>query len=301
VAAQWLRPLPNGKLVSALGFGCSSLWAKPEFGEVDAQAILRSAVADGINHFDTSPSYGLGTGEQRLGRFLAEHGRDGLVISTKVGNNVFDDKVRHGFSRELMVRSFDASLKRLGVDRVDLLYLHGPSLAELDNPDVVQFFEAQKQAGRITYAGVESQSAEVIARVADTPFDAVMAHFNVAQKALADDIRRLCNAGKIVMSGTTLAQMKFDIRRFLPTNRHALWYLLRMAKNDPLFWWRAPALARQLRASGKTPRQAAIEFVVTHPHITSGLFGSANAEHVAANARTGRELAKGVGRDQPPG
>ncbi len=65
-----MKALPNGKPVSALGFGCSSIWAKPSFSEQAARTILEVAVESGINHFDTSPSYGSGEGERRLADFL---------------------------------------------------------------------------------------------------------------------------------------------------------------------------------------------------------------------------------------
>jgi D-threo-aldose 1-dehydrogenase len=285
----WMRALPDGKPVSALGFGCSSLWAKPGFDEDRAQRVLQAALDGGINHFDTSPSYGEGVGEERLGRFLKNRDAGALVISTKVGNNLVDGHIQRGFTRDLMQRSFEGSLRRLGVERVDMLYLHGPSLAELESDDVQRFFEDQKKAGRIGFSGVESGAWAVIERAGDTAIDAVMPHFNVSHPSLAPGLARLHARGKIVMTGTVLAQMKFDLKTFAPTSGKSLWYLLRMAKNDPLFWWHGPRLARQLRMAGRSPREAAIAFVLDHPFVTSGLFGSSNPDHVAANALTGHQ------------
>jgi len=290
MTVSWMRKLPNGKSISALGFGCSSLWAKPEFDERRARDVLEVALSNGITHFDTSPSYGHGLAEERLGRFLQAHKPAELVISTKVGNNLVDGQMVRGFTRDLMERSFEGSLKRLGVDRVDILYLHGPSPTELASDDVRRFFSDKKAAGRISYAGAESRLPDVIARIGETDIDAVMPHFNVGHQSIGPDLTRLHAMGKFIISGTVLAQMKFDLRTFVPTNRNSLWYLLRMAKNDPLFWWRGPALARNLRQQGRTPREAAIAFVATHPAVTSGLFGSSNAEHVAQNAITGQQV-----------
>ena len=64
---RWWRSLPDGKRISALGFGCSSLWARPRFAEEDAAAILDTLWTEEVNHFDTGPSYGNGLGERRLG------------------------------------------------------------------------------------------------------------------------------------------------------------------------------------------------------------------------------------------
>ena len=66
------RALPNGKLISPLGFGCSSHWSKPNFPADEATAMLKAAFANSINHYDTAPSYA--DGEARLGMFL--RGRD---------------------------------------------------------------------------------------------------------------------------------------------------------------------------------------------------------------------------------
>lgn len=291
----WVRALPDGKPISALGFGCSSLWAKPGFDEARAQAVLETAVAEGVNHFDTSPSYGPALGEERLGRFIAARGARDLVVSTKVGNNLVDGAIRRGFALDDMRRSLDGSLRRLGLDRVDIVYLHGPTVAELMSDNVARFLAEEKAAGRIGFAGVESRSPDVIAAAADAPVDAVMPHYNAGNPAMSELFEPLSRTGKFIVSGTTLAQMAFDLRTFLPTNRRKLWYLLRIAKNDPLFWWRGPRLARALRRSGKSPHEAAIAFVIANPYVISGLFGSSNPDHVAANARAGRRSAAEAG------
>jgi aryl-alcohol dehydrogenase-like predicted oxidoreductase len=290
-----MRTLPDGKAISALGFGCSSLWAKASFDEVRAQEVLEAAILGGISHFDTSPSYGQGLAEQRLGRFLADRDATRLVISTKVGNNLVGDQIERGFSYDAMTASFEGSLKRLGLQRVDVVYLHGPSLAEMTSGDVLRFFEHQKRAGRIGYSGVESRLSEVIAAVGNTPHDAVMPHFHVAHHGMAECLQKLSDAGKIVISGTVLAQMQFDWRTFFPKDRRSTWYLARLLKSDPLFWCKAPRLAKRLQATGLSPREAAIAFVLRHPAVTSGLFGSSNPEHVTANAAAGQALAGSTG------
>ncbi len=108
--------------------------------EAMAQDTLRAAWDGGIRHFDTAPFYGSGLAELRLGRFLAGRPRDDFTLSTKVGrvlepepegqgaDPTFPDRLpfvpRFDYSHDGVMRSFEASLKRLGVDRVDLLLLH---------------------------------------------------------------------------------------------------------------------------------------------------------------------------------
>lgn len=111
-----------------------------EVREADARATLMEAIRIGIRHIDTAPYYGHGLSEARVGRALRAMPRGRVVISTKVGRLIEQDSSRrehlndgfavHGsrtrfdYSRDGVRRSFDASLKRLAVDRVDVLLLH---------------------------------------------------------------------------------------------------------------------------------------------------------------------------------
>lgn len=281
-----MRSLPNGKPISALGFGCASLWSKPWFDEQVAQEILNVVVEEGVNHLDTGPSYGPAYGERRLGAFLSGRDRDALVISTKVGTNFVDGKIVRGFGPELIARSFEDSMRRLGLFHVDILYLHGPDVPDL-NDEVFAFFARLKAEGRITYSGVNSFSPNVLDAAAESPIDAVMLQYNVADFRLVPQIERLSAAGKIIISGTALGRAKFDLSTFLPRNRRAFWYLLRMLRNEPSFLWRGPRLARLLARTHKPAAEAAIQFVTGHPHILSTLFGTSRPDHARENARAG--------------
>lgn len=286
MARDWMRRLPDGKPISALGFGCSSLWAKPGFGEARAQEVLEAAREGGINHFDTAPSYGAGHGERRLGEFLARHGAGDFVVSTKVGGNLIDGQVVRSFDLATVRRSFEGSLERLGVERVDMLYLHGPRAADLTD-ELLRFLEDEKARGRVGYSGMESGDLSIFARMSSTPLDVAMLHYNAVDQSAEPLIQSLVAAGKTIISGTSLAQAKFAFGTFVPRGKNSLWYALRMAKNDPLFWLRGPGAARRLRKLRPSAHAAAIGFVTAHPLITSGLFGSSSPDHVAANAEAG--------------
>jgi D-threo-aldose 1-dehydrogenase len=131
----------RGVRVSPLGFGgapIGNLYAP--VAEADAQAALQEALERGIRYFDTAPFYGHGLSETRMGRALAGRPRDSFVVSTKVGRLITRDESRcdalndgfavqgtravFDYSRGGVQRSFEASLRRLGVDYVDILLLH---------------------------------------------------------------------------------------------------------------------------------------------------------------------------------
>jgi len=125
-----------------LGFGAAPLGNlfRP-VREDEAQAVLEAAWAAGVRYFDTAPLYGLGLSETRINHFLRGKPRAEYLISTKVGRllsavppgmgdgagkwiDVPSRKERFDYSHDGVMRSLEASLERLGLDRVDLLYVH---------------------------------------------------------------------------------------------------------------------------------------------------------------------------------
>ncbi len=136
------RTLSSGVALTELGFGAAQLGNlyRATSDEEAREAIIRAREL-GISYFDTAPHYGLGLSEQRLGSMLQEVPRDDVVVSTKVGRLLEPSPDRQGeldehfvvpathrrvwdFSREGILRSLEASLDRLGLDRIDIVYLH---------------------------------------------------------------------------------------------------------------------------------------------------------------------------------
>ena len=139
------RTTRRGIPLTALGFGTAPLAGLfTPVSDEQAAATLDAAWEAGFRYFDTAPHYGLGLAEQRLGAALAGRPRDEVVVSTKVGrllvpnpggeNRLDDDgfavpavvRRRFDFSRDGVLRSLEESLTRLGLDRVDIVYLHDP-------------------------------------------------------------------------------------------------------------------------------------------------------------------------------
>ncbi len=126
---------------TSLGFGSAPLgnYLRP-LDEAECDATLSAAWDSGVRYFDTAPLYGLGLSEMRVGRLLARRSRKEFIISTKVGrlllpcekdevNGIFfveTPQVRfvYDYSYDGVMRSYEESLKRLGLDRVEILYVH---------------------------------------------------------------------------------------------------------------------------------------------------------------------------------
>jgi D-threo-aldose 1-dehydrogenase len=134
---------PHGRPLAftRLGFGGAPLGNMQRvLSETEAEATVRTAWGGGLRYFDTAPLYGHGLSETRIGRALANAPRADFVISTKVGR-VLEPcaigqeaagiyratpalKTRFDYSRDGVLRSLEASLQRLGLDSVDILYVH---------------------------------------------------------------------------------------------------------------------------------------------------------------------------------
>jgi predicted oxidoreductase len=147
--------------VSRLAFGCAVLgidWNSAEF-TTHAASLIRVAYEHGITFFDLADVYGVGKAEIALGQVLkATPGlRNRIVIQTKCGER-FQEAGTADNSREHITRSVDGSLKRLGIDHVDILLLHFPdSLVEPD--EVARAFDELKRTGKVRYFGVSNHGS----------------------------------------------------------------------------------------------------------------------------------------------
>jgi len=158
----------TGLHVTRLGLGGVALSGAPPStdphqptAEADAVALIQKSLALGVRYLDTAPMYGVGHSEQRYGRALRGVPHDGYVLSTKVGRVL--DPAEPGsarlawsfdFSRAGAIRSFESSLERLGLERVDILFIHDPDdhYAQAVAETVPVLLEL-RAAGRVTAIG----------------------------------------------------------------------------------------------------------------------------------------------------
>ncbi len=142
INAREMRTLPrSGVELTALGLGCSQLGGlyRP-ISSADSEALVDAAWSAGLRYLDTAPYYGYTLSERRVGQSLVAHDRDAFVLSTKVGRLMRPDAgVQPGddgwaeplpfqpvfdYSYAGIMRSYEDSLQRLGVARIDILYVH---------------------------------------------------------------------------------------------------------------------------------------------------------------------------------
>jgi D-threo-aldose 1-dehydrogenase len=153
-----------------LGFGTAPLGNMfRDIPEDEAIATVNAAWDQGIRYFDTAPFYGSGLAEIRLGKVLSTHDRDDYVLSTKVGRIVLDEieqasrdlgeksglfaagrknKVINDYSEDATLRSIEHSLQRMGVDRIDIVWVHDTAQDFYGDEWLGRFEEARKGAFR---------------------------------------------------------------------------------------------------------------------------------------------------------
>ncbi len=159
------RILGNGLQVSALGFGCMGLnfsYGKG-LGTDDAIALIRAAVTHGVTFFDTAEIYGPWTNEQIVGEALAPL-REKVVIATKFGFQIDAGRNAGLNSRPEQIRRVaEASLKRLGIDRIDLFYQHRVD-PDVPIEDVAGTVGELIEAGKVAHFGLSEPASTTLRR-----------------------------------------------------------------------------------------------------------------------------------------
>ncbi|MEU5765454.1 aldo/keto reductase [Streptomyces asoensis] len=281
--------------VSPLAFGAAVIGNLfTEVGEEQAHEALTAAWEQGIRYFDTAPHYGLGLSERRLGAALREHPRSRYTVSTKVGRLLVPaerggDDLADGFavpathrrvwdfSADGVRRSLEASLERLGLDRVDVVYLHDPDdHAEQAFREGYPALEKLRAEGVVGAIGAGMNQAEMLTRfVRDTDVDVVLCagrYTLLDQRAGAGLLPVAAERGvSVVVGGAFNSGLLADPR-----------------PGATFDYARAPAalLERALRLKetagrhGITLRAAALAFCAAHPAVASVLVGARSADEV---------------------
>ena len=267
--------------------------------DADAHAAVAAAWDAGIRYFDTAPHYGLGLSERRLGEALRDRPRAEYVLSSKVGRLLVPNEAPSGedsdgfavpddlrrqwdFSRDGVLRSIEATLERIGTDRLDVVYVHDPDDHWRQAADeAMPALAALRDEGVVGAIGAGmNQSAMLDRFLRETAADVVMLagrYTLLDQGALDDVLPAALEHGKSVVAvgvfnsgllarDRPAAGMKYDYQD-APAHLVA----------------RAQAIAEVCEAHGTTLPAAAMAFPFTHPAVVNVTVGMRTPEQVARN------------------
>ena len=268
----------TGPATSAIGLGCmgmSEFYGQTD--DADALRTLERALDIGVTHFDSADTYGLGHNETLLGRFIAQGGaarREQAMLATKFGivRTAGQYERRIDNSPAYIRQACDASLKRLGVDRIDLYYCHRRDPA-VPIEDVVGAMGELVQAGKVGAIGMSEVSAKTLRRAhAVFPVAAVQSEYSLWS--------REPEAGMLA----TCAELGVAFVAYSPLGRAFLTGTVDVAqladndfrKNNPRFVGEAQAANQRLVAAltafaaerGLSNSQVALAWLLNkHPHV----------------------------------
>jgi aryl-alcohol dehydrogenase-like predicted oxidoreductase len=232
----------TGLSVSRLCLGCMSFgtpggpthpWVIPE---TDSEPFFKLAVESGINFFDTADHYNYGDSEEITGRMLKKYARrDEIVVATKVGLSMGKGPNRAGLSRKHIIESVDASLQRLQMDHVDLLYVHRlDPLTPFE--EILEALDVVVRAGKVMYPAASSMWAWQFAKLREmqksagfVPFAAMQNFYNLAYREEEREMMPYCDSeGVAVVPWSPIA------RGFLAGNKPREGTATNRAKTDKM-------------------------------------------------------------------
>jgi aryl-alcohol dehydrogenase-like predicted oxidoreductase len=283
----------TGLRVSEIGLGCASFWGKRIFSETDAIRLVHAAAEHGVTFFDTGPSYSGGNAEPRLGRALAGvKNRSDLVIATKVGTRLGRwGRAYKDWSPAFIRSSVEESLRRLKLDVIPLLQLHGPLIPDLTD-SLLATLERLKEEGKIRYLSVNSFDMPVIAHVMTlSNFAAVMIDYNILRPERTATIKELATRGIGILAGHALAGGLYAKPIYGNGSVRDLWYAARAWKNHRADLARSEYFRFINEQQGWTGAEIALAWVLANPDISCAVFGTTRLPHLLSLLRTsGRTL-----------
>lgn len=274
-------------MIAKLGFGVSGPLGLAWFGEGKARALIRGAIAGGIRHFDTAPFYA--DAEERLGAALRDIGAENVFISTKTGTRRIGRRLVKNFTPEGMRADVESSLARLGRERVDLLYLHGPSVRDIDAARPA--LERLKVEGKLARIGVCGEGAPIDHAIA-SGFDVVMAPFNLLDRRHEAAFVKARAQGMMTVAITPLAQALFTRGFFVPRTPSDVWRMARALVRRRARFGEAKAARLVLEGiEGWSPAAAALQFVIANPAVSVAVTTTTKIGHLQESiTAAGRRL-----------
>ena len=295
------RPLGNrGLRVGPYSFGAAPIAnLGRQITEADAHAAVDAAWEAGIRYFDVAPHYGLGLGEERIGAALAERPRGEYVLSTKVGRLLVDNPEgarqdpegfavtspltrRLDYSRDGVLRSIEQSLDRLGVDYIDVAFVHDPddyyhdalegafpALEELRSQGVIRSYGAGMNQSRMLAEFVHATDSDIVM---------CAGRYSLLEQGALDDLMPAATEHGVSIVAAAVFNSGI-LARDRPSPEAT--YNYGPAPSHVLA--RVNAIADVCERYAVPLPAAAIQYPLRHPAVSTVCIGARSAEQVARN------------------
>lgn len=278
-----------GRPVNPIGLGCMGLshgYGIPP-AEADSERLLQEALDLGYDHFDTARIYGAGRNEALVGRALRQR-RDEFLLASKMGIILDDGPRRIDCKPETILRECDRSLTTLGVDHIDLYYMHRPDFT-VPIEDSMGAMARLVEAGKIGAIGLSEMSADTLRRAhavhpvaaMQTEYSPMTRNVEIAVLETARDLGTALVAFSPVGRGLLTGRLRdvaslpaADLRLNMPRFAGAAF-----AHNLAL----ADTMAEIAREAGVTPGQLALGWVLARGDHVVAIPGTTRSDHLREN------------------
>jgi aryl-alcohol dehydrogenase-like predicted oxidoreductase len=282
--------------LGTMTFGGKGFWeVVGALGHREAEALVGASLDAGVNFIDTADVYSEGESEKLLGSALAalKRPREQIVVATKVRGRMGPGPNQAGLSRAHIFASIDASLKRLGLDFVDLYQIHGVD-KETPIEETMRALDDVVRQGKVRYIGFcnlpawQTMKADAFAEARGfARFESAQVYYSIAGRDIEREIVPLAEAeGLAILPWSPLAggllSGKFDANKSGPAGT-------RRAQFDfpPVDAGRLPRVLEALRnvsnAAGISVARVALAWMLTRPFVTSIIIGAKNREQLTDN------------------
>jgi len=294
----------TGLKISAVGLGCGNfggIGSAPAFfgkgeTEEEAFAIMDAARELGINFFDTADAYGGGRSETYIGNWLKAKGprvRDQLLLSSKVFNRVGDGPNDWGLSRRHILRQVEASLRRLGVDHLDMYLTHETPDPATPLEETLRALDDLIHQGKVRYIGASNMPAWLMTKalwISDKyhlfRFEWVQNSYSLLDRSDEKEMFPLCEDQRLGytpfsplaggwLTGKYKSDEPFPTRSRMTMRPEPYQQLLDDRIFDGLDKLRAHAAER-----GTDMASLALAWVMSHPLVTAPILGPRKPEHL---------------------
>ncbi|MCD2168415.1 MULTISPECIES: aldo/keto reductase [Microbacterium] len=270
-----------------------------ETTDEETVAAVDAAWERGIRYFDTAPHYGLGLSERRMGAALRNRPRDEYVLSTKAGRLLVDNPARRGeldddgfivpaatkrvwdFSRDGIRRSIDESLERLGVDRIDIAYLHDPDQHwESASTTGIEALRELRDEGVVGAIGVGMNQAEMPAafiRQCDIDIVMIAGRYTLLDRTAERELLPLALEHDVAVVAAGVYNSGLLSSAVVPEDARFNYAQAPQALIDG-----ARDMADLCREYGVTLPDAAVQFALRHPAVRSVVLGARTVDHIVS-------------------